>query len=177
MFTSFIAIFLALNAETPGQRPEFQQAKVEARAVSGLDRDVAAVVASAGPDDIVWVGWRVASVARTDWACVQHAEPVTEPRTATPGELIVMARIAGRRVERIRTYSPGCPIDTSGRPVVWLDGVTGAASVAWLGAQATAPDTPGVTPDERKRLRTGAMDALSLHRDPAALAFLTQVLK
>lgn len=182
MLTSFLAILVMLNAEAPAQRPEFQNAQVETRTAAALDRDIAAIAARAGADDVIWVAWRVAAVPRNDWACVQHAEPVTDRRPSTPGELIVMARIAGRQVERVRTYSPGCPIETAGRPVIWLDGVTGAASVAWLGTLATA-DTPagsaatGPEADARRRLRSSAMDALSLHSDPAALAFLTHVLK
>ncbi len=47
-------------------------------------------------------------------------------------EFLVMARVAGGTVGKIRTFSADCPLDAGGRTVYWLTGVTPAASFAWL---------------------------------------------
>jgi hypothetical protein len=47
-------------------------------------------------------------------------------------EFLVLARVSGGTVEKIRTFSADCPLDAGGRTVHWLTGVTPAASLAWL---------------------------------------------
>ena len=46
--------------------------------------------------------------------------------------MVVLFRVAERRVDRIRVFSEDCELDAGGRPVTWLDGVRPADSVALL---------------------------------------------
>jgi HEAT repeat protein len=77
--------------------------------------------------------------------------------------LAIFARVAGGQVERIRTFTAACPVDAGGRTVHWLTGVRSADGVAWL-SRLAGSDT--------RRLADGAMTALALHADPAALDWL-----
>ncbi len=61
------------------------------------------------------------------------AAPATGPvRLEGATEFLVLARVSGGTVEKIRTFSADCPLDAGGRTVYWLTGVTPAASLAWL---------------------------------------------
>jgi len=76
------------------------------------------------------------------------------------GRVVVLARIAGGRVERVRTYAPTCALDAGGRTVVWLSGVTPEASVAWLDAQVSSA---------ARRVADDVLMTLSAHAAPRAL--------
>jgi hypothetical protein len=90
----------------------------------------------------------------------------TPQRTSGPVKLegsdrmFVLFRVAERRVERIRVFSEDCELDAGGRPVVWLDAVNPAESVALLESYVGA--------DADRRVANGALSALALHRDPGA---------
>lgn len=76
--------------------------------------------------------------------------------------MVVLYRVADRRVERIRIFSEDCALDAGGRPVQWLDNVRSADSVALLESFAVV-DTDG-----RSRVMDGAVTAIALHGDAAA---------
>ena len=46
--------------------------------------------------------------------------------------ILVLAKIADRKIDQMRVASPECTLDAGGRAVVWLTGVKPAESVAWL---------------------------------------------
>ena len=83
-----------------------------------------------------------------------------EPAT----EFLVLARLEGGSVSRVRTFTPDCDIDATGMPLVWLDDVKPDDSVAWLASLVAA------SPDAGDRARVGktAMSAIALHNVPAA---------
>lgn len=83
--------------------------------------------------------------------------------------MLVLFRVAGRQVERIRTFSEDCEIDAGGRTVRWLDGVNPADSVALLESIVAGE------PERRSRVTTGALAALSQHAEPSAAAALQQI--
>lgn len=60
------------------------------------------------------------------------AGPAGPVRLEGATEFLVMARVDGGTVGKIRTFSADCPLDAGGRTVYWLTGVTPAASFAWL---------------------------------------------
>jgi hypothetical protein len=104
----------------------------------------------------------VAGTANTAGAGAALRGPIRlEPGDAS---LVVLARIDRGQVERIRAFSDTCQLDAGGRTVYWLTGVSGAASVAWLGRYAT--------PAATRRLADSALSALALHAEPAALDWL-----
>jgi HEAT repeat protein len=75
---------------------------------------------------------------------------------------MVLLRIDGNRVERVRSLAPDCDIDAGGVPLHWLSGVTTGESVALLGRLAAA----------NQGLGDSALTAIALHAGAAADAAL-----
>jgi hypothetical protein len=80
--------------------------------------------------------------------------------------MAVLFRVAEGRVDRIRTFSEDCELDAGGRPVIWLENVQPADSLALL-ESLVAPD-----PDRMERVSNSALSAIGNHQDPAANALL-----
>lgn len=142
-------------------------AKLDSRsAAAGLDATFRAAVA-AQPQP-AWIAYSVPSVrsfmgcdyVRDGWSQpgVIHLEP--------PDHVVVLFRIEGNVVERVRSLSPDCEIDAGDLPVHWLTDVKPAESVALLNGFATL----------RERTMDGAMTAIAMHSDPAADAALMKFL-
>ena len=85
-----------------------------------------------------------------------------------PERANVLFRIEGGRVERIRAFSEGCDLDAGGRPVVWLDQVQPADSVALLASIADGAA-------RRDRTVNGALSAIALHAAPEAGSALVRL--
>ena len=83
-----------------------------------------------------------------------HLEP--------PLEVMVLFRVEGNQVGRIRTLAPDCDIDAGGAPFHWLSDVKPAESVALLSRFATASE----------RMSGSAIAAIALHADASAEAAL-----
>jgi hypothetical protein len=86
-----------------------------------------------------------------------------------PDRMVVLFRIAERRVERLRVFSEDCRLDAGGRPVKWIDNVRPADSVALL--ESLAGTSGGV----KDRVTNSALMAISLHADPSALDTLFRI--
>ena len=84
-------------------------------------------------------------------------------------QMTVLFRVADRQIERIRVFSQDCELDAGGRPVVWLDNVQAADSIALLESMAQPAG------DRRNRVSDGAISAIALHRDSAADASLERL--
>jgi len=105
--------------------------------------------------------------------------------------LVVLARVENRAVQKFAAYSADCDLDAGGRPVVWLDGVTPADSVAYLARQSgsdskpgqgsTPAPAPGVTEARRDGRANRNADvllmALSMHADPSGIPALIRLAK
>jgi hypothetical protein len=78
-----------------------------------------------------------------------------------PRRLWVLYRLEAGRIDRIRIASEDCTLDAGGLTVHWLDGVTGAQSVAVLATF--------LEPADSRRIADGALVALAMHTEPAAL--------
>jgi len=89
--------------------------------------------------------------------------------------VMVLARVIGGRVERLRTMGDDCPVDAGGRTVVWLPGVTSAESLRYLSslARPAAADRP--LADLDRRVAETAIRAIGYHADPAATTVLDQI--
>jgi hypothetical protein len=83
--------------------------------------------------------------------------------------LHVLIRLDGGGVDRIRVFSHDCALDAGGVTVHWLSNVTPAESVAVLGSFLTSTAS--------NRLSDGALVALAMHREPAALERLLTAAK
>jgi hypothetical protein len=162
------ALWMFLAALPLAAQPKLLvNAKLDSRsAASGLDATFKAAVA-AQPQP-AWIVYSVPSVrvfmgcdyVRDGWSQpgVIHLEP--------PDHAVVLFRVEGGAVQRIRTLSPDCEIDAGDLPVHWLTDVKPAESVAMLDTFAT----------QRERYQDSAMNAIAMHSDPAAEAALQRYL-
>jgi hypothetical protein len=135
-------------------------------AASGLEQTLRPLI-SAQPQP-AWIGYSVPSV-RSFLGCeyvrdgvgqtgVVHLEP--------PDHAVILLRIEGNEIQRIRTVSPDCEIDAGDLPVHWLNDVKPSESVAWLLSLA----------EKRDNYSTSALNAIARHSDPAAEAVLKRYL-
>jgi len=76
--------------------------------------------------------------------------------------MVLLFRVAERRVERVRVFSEDCQLDAGGRAVKWFQNVRPADSIALL------ESLVGDEAERRDRVTGGALLALSLHADAAA---------
>ena len=96
--------------------------------------------------------------------------PVTGPiKLEGSDQMVVLVRVADRRVERIRMFSEDCELDAGGRQVYWLQNVRPADSIALL------ESFIGSASDERRKSE-GAIAAIAMHGDPAADAALERLI-
>jgi hypothetical protein len=170
------------HADAP---PNVVNARLETR--SGAAGIVAAVrAAGAGP---AWVAWSAPLDGTHQMCCWNDVKSIGRG-TACPGcrleshgdsaftfnstrggttrldgddRFVVLARVAGGRVDRIRQLSWSCGIDVGGKPLVWLDGVTPAESLRFLAAQVGDGDEDGMQM---------ALAAIAMHADAGADALL-----
>jgi HEAT repeats len=181
----------ALAAPAHGQG-RIANAKTETRsAAQGLEREVRAVLPRPG---VTWIGYRVPMVAgprqmccfdsvgeRGDGCCgtcrLESGSGVSmttgdawsgrgtrialEPAT----EFLVLARLEGGAVVRVRTFTPDCDIDAGALPLVWLNDVKADDSVAWLASIVLSAPESG-EPHDRAGKTTLA--AIALHNAPSA---------
>ena len=81
----------------------------------------------------------------------------------------VLLRAEGGRVGTVRAFSEDCPLDAGGLPLVWIEDVRPADSVALL---VTLVGQPSDGATSGKRLDDGALAAIASHADPSADAAL-----
>jgi hypothetical protein len=184
---TLIAALAALTLAGPTlAQPRVSNGEVRPSAISGrLTRDAIEGLASKpGPS---WVGYAVPAIdgehTMCCWdndssGCCQSCrlEPgvrsgttiSTPPRGVVALEsgriLHVLFRVDGGRVERIRIFSEECALDAGGLTLHWLTGVVPSESAAMLGGFLDASVS--------NRVADGALTALAMHRDPAALTRL-----
>jgi hypothetical protein len=115
-----------------------------------------------------WIAYSVPTT-RVNLGCDYVRDGWSQPgviRLEPPDHALILFRVDGGAVERIRTLSPDCEIDAGDLPVHWLADVKPAESVALLDTFAT----------QRERFMDGAMSAIAAHADPAADAALVRYL-
>ena len=191
-FAAAVALSLAslARAEAPAN---ISAARVETRDGSSGLRAAIGAASAAGP---VWVGYAVETSSTDGSACCwsSHRDAgsccggcrlegkrgddsfnVSRSSTALEGprRLHVLLRVERGRVQRLRAFSQDCAIDVKPLAFVWLDGVTGADSVAYLGAL-----LDGDRDDARERdLPDGPLMALSMHAEPGAVDVMIRTAK
>ena len=124
------------------------------------------------------------SVVTSDLSCCGacRLEPNAEgttfaPRSGSGGpitlegadRMVVLFRVADRRVERIRVFSEDCQLNAGGRPVRWIDNVRPADSIALL------ESFVGADADRKQRVTGGALSAISLHAERSATDALVRL--
>lgn len=74
---------------------------------------------------------------------------------------VVYLRGEGGRIDRVRMFSGGCPVDAGGRPLLWLSDVRPEDSLRLLAS--LVEGSAGT-----KSVAEGALAAIAFHDDPAA---------
>jgi HEAT repeat protein len=180
---SFLALLLGFTTVAlAAQTPQVTNAKLEtASAAAGLE--AALHQAGARGQQPVWVAWSVPMIAGQRTMCCfshdGHFKNITRTpchlegrnqswgstdRDAVVGDqdLMVLARVQGREIEKVRALSVSCPLDADGRRFVWLDGAKPEESVALMAKTARAGAGRSKKPSEE------ALMALSYHRNARA---------
>ena len=146
-------------------------AKLDTRsAAAGLGQAFRPLVTA--PPQPAWIAYSVATT-RVNLGCDDVRDGWSQPgviHLEPPDHAVILFRVDGGAVERIRTLSPDCEIDAGDLPVHWLSDAKAAESVALLDTFATGRER-GVS-----RLLDGAMSAIAAHADPAADAALERFL-
>jgi hypothetical protein len=134
-------------------------------AAAGLEQTLQPLIAAPQP---AWIAYSVPST-RTNMGCDYVRDGWNQPgviHLESPDHAVILFRVEGGEILRIRSLSPDCEIDAGNLPFHWLNDVKPAESVAFLNTLA----------DKRDRYSDSAMHAISLHSDPSAEATLKRFL-
>jgi hypothetical protein len=179
--TSLVVILCTLSL---GAQPRILNAKLEKRVLSGaLDAEVANLRTRAAQP--IWIGWSVPSVSRDVQSCcwqshdnwtwrgceLENTRGQSTPKTNSgpvplePARSIhVLLRLENGQPDKLRTFSADCELDAVDTAFVWLDSVSPAASIALLSRYLNQADSD--------HIGRGALNAIALHNDPAAIPIL-----
>ncbi|MGB7028193.1 MAG: hypothetical protein WBD72_12960, partial [Candidatus Acidiferrum sp.] len=186
------ALFAAgtLNAGQSAEAPQVVNAKMEMRAVSGtLAATLHGIEAQA--DKPEWVGYSVPQIAGDRTVCcgnfsdgyggcgtcrLEKENNVTSNSAGSTEkngtvelegsrQLVVLFRLEGNQVMRIREASEDCTLDAGGLPFIWLTGAKPAESVALLADFVHGATFEGHGEHE---IGQGALSAIALHADASA---------
>jgi|tagenome__1003787_1003787.scaffolds.fasta_scaffold20819534_2 hypothetical protein len=170
---------LSLSAFGQDLRPDISNAQVETRALSGsLD----SALRSKSP---AWFGYAVKTPPENGGACCwdgnrgpgcglegsfSGATPSTNRRVELEGSTTaaLLFRVQNDQVEKIQVFSLRCPLDAGGLPFVWLNGVSGSASLSFLKTLAN---------NGSSRVQNGALFAISRHEGQEAVDQLIALAK
>lgn len=154
------ALFLLAAVQLMAQPKLLVNAKLDTRsAAAGLEREFKALLT--GQPQPAWIGYEVPAVRGAEMNCeyvrdgvntagIVHLEP--------PDHAVILFRVEGNAVNKLRNLSPDCEIDAGGLPMHWLTDVAPAQSVALL--------TTLIPQHELDY--NGALGAIAAHADPAA---------
>ena len=135
-------------------------AKVDTKPAAGnLEREFKALL-TAQPQP-AWIGYEVPAIRGAEMNCEYVRDGFSAPGVVhlePPDHAVILFRVEGNTVNKLRNLSPDCEIDAGGLPVHWLTEVSPAQSVALL-----ATFVPQHELDSN-----GALGAIAAHADPAA---------
>ncbi|HXB68620.1 MAG TPA: HEAT repeat domain-containing protein [Candidatus Acidoferrales bacterium] len=157
------ALPLAVQPKLAAQPKLLINAKLDTRPGANLQREVQALLTT--QPQPAWIMYSVPAVRTSNLGCdyvrdgfssqgVIHLEP--------PDHGLVLFRVEGNAVTRIRALSPNCEIDAGDVPVHWLTDVQPAESIALLNTYVPQHEFD----------TNGAISAIAMHADPAADAAL-----
>jgi len=152
-------------------------------AAAGLEREFRAL--SAGQEGPVWIGYSVPIIPGDHRMCCGdsdsspccgkcllegRAQISREVNPAGPvrleaGGLHVLFRVEHRQVQKLRSFSADCELDTGGMTLFWLTDVRSKDSTLFLAS--FIDSSPGEDVSKR-RLTEGALAAIALHDDESA---------
>jgi hypothetical protein len=155
-----LAAVMSLSAQSP-----VVNAVVEKRTPSGdFTRDVQSVASRPAAS---WIGYRVPIQRRRDVSIQSYDGCCGRCRLAPPTDLVVLARVQQGAIAELRSLGVDCDMDAGGMPLVWFDGVSADASVAWLNTLVTQAEA-------NRRISENALSAIAQHAGSAASKALVQ---
>ncbi len=189
----FVAALFAgwtLNAGQAAETPQIVNAKLETRTVNGSLADTFRGI-EAQAEHPEWIGYSVAEIAGDRTVCCGNFNDgygscgtcrlekensftsKTSGNSAQKGtvelegsrQLVVLFRLEGKQVTKIREASEDCTLDAGGLPFIWLTGVKPAESVALLTDFVHHASFEGRGEHE---IGQGALAAIALHADSSA---------
>lgn len=134
-------------------------------AAAGLEQTLRPLIAAPQP---AWIAYSVPST-RNNMGCDYVRDGWNQPgviHLEPPDHAVILFRVEGGEIMRVRSLSPDCEIDAGNLPFHWLNDVKPAESVAFLNTLA----------DKRDRYSDSAMNAIAQHSDPSAEATLKRYL-
>ena len=189
-------LLFAAAGMAAAQPPLLNNAKVTTRqAAAALDAQIRQVAADA--TEPTWIGWSVPARNQSAGNCCWSSSngvttgcgcqlesgatrsPAASSNSGTPikleagRQLLVLMRVEDHAIQKVASYSDSCPLDAGGRPVLWLEGVQPAASVALLAAFSSETQADA----KPSRVANSALAVLSQHADPSAVNALIELAK
>jgi hypothetical protein len=181
-----LGLSLLLLAVPAGEPPAgLRHARLSSHAVAGgLAATFNGLAREAGP---AWIGYAVPVMGRHQMCCFRSTDDVDRtaggcrlenegsytinggedaPSWEDAPDFVVLFRVEGGAVDRIRMLSRGCGIDASGLPFHWITGVGGAESLALLESLVGSGARSSTHP---------AIAAIAMHADPGADAALERL--
>jgi hypothetical protein len=162
-----LCLLLAAAALASAQQPRILNAKLETReGAAGFASQFRSLVQ--GQTEPMWIGYAQPAIQRGDssWQrCSLESRGAASGPLAAPGgpvllegssHISVLFRVAGKTVEKIRTFSLDCELDAGGLPLVWFNSVPPAESLSLLASMDNE----------------SAVTAIALHAGDAAGALL-----
>jgi HEAT repeats len=186
----FVGAILLLPSNAAAETPQVVNAKMETRTVGGsLAETFRGLEAQA--DKPEWVGYSVPEIPGDRTVCcgnfndnygacgtcrlekengLTSASSKNDAETGTvqlegSRQMVVLFRLEGKQVMRIRQASENCTLDAGGLPFIWLTGVQPAESVALLTDFVRKSTFEGHGEHE---IGQGALSAVALHADASA---------
>jgi hypothetical protein len=185
---SLAALLLIAGSLLCAQKPRLTNAKVqEMSAASGLKPAVDSLVKQAGP---LWIGYRIPAAAKERTMCCfdswsdqgakdsccgcrmegdkEHSFTGTSSNCSSPEPLpyaFVFLRSEAQKIQKVRVFSPECPLDFAGLPVYWMEDVNPGQSVELLTALVIGSESETV--GKKDPLRQAVM-AIAMHNIPEA---------
>ena len=179
----------AASAQNAAAPANIENAKLETRAVSGALADAFRAIETQA-DKPEWVGYSVPQIVGDRTMCCgnyndgayrcgtcrlerEHEDGTVYGDSKSGGtvhlegsrQLIVLLRLEGRQVTKIREASEDCTLDAGGLPFIWLTNVKAAESVALLTEFVHTAELEG---RGEHQIGQGALSAIALHDDPSA---------
>jgi HEAT repeat protein len=176
-----VTLSLVFGIQAAAQ-PRLSNGEVRTTPLNGtLSRAAIEKLGGAGP---AWVGYAVPIVAGDHQMCcwsgdsggccsgcrlenrsgagpVVAAPPTGPIKLEGSTQLFVLYRVENGAISKIRMFSEDCALDGGGLALHWLTGVRAGDSIAVLGTFASESSS--------RSLADGALSALAMHADPAAL--------
>ncbi|HEV8393154.1 MAG TPA: HEAT repeat domain-containing protein [Vicinamibacterales bacterium] len=169
--TAAILLIFAAASAAEAQTPSIVEGRLDERRLAGsLEREFAAIMGESA--DASWIGYAVRGRDRSsgdgcwDGRNSRRTAPV---KLEGSSDLFVLFRVENRAVGRIQIASPDCALDVGGLTLHWVTNVTAAASLNWL-----STFTRG---DTSQKVASGAIVAIALHGDAAAVDHLVALAK